>query len=115
MDREAIHELPNVETNAQARIESPQSQVPSRYIVWVGGGSVVVVFDRGDLRLRVSGNHTICRVECFSHVIVDTHCLVPQPFLPAKVDISSHTQAVKRSLWQEKSGACYGCYRASTK
>jgi hypothetical protein len=30
---------------------------------------------------------TICRVECFSHVIVDTHCLVQPRFLPARVAI----------------------------
>ena len=63
----------------------------------------------------VNGHPTISRVECFCHVIVDTQCFVQQPFLSASVDISSHTHATERSLWQEKSSTCHRCHRASTK
>jgi hypothetical protein len=41
MHREAILELSNIETDAQAGIEPFQGKIPSRYIARIGRGSVV--------------------------------------------------------------------------
>src|SRR3984885_9673589 len=64
MYREAIHEISNVERDAQTRSEPIQGEIQSRYVARVGSGSVVVVLDRGNLRFCVRGHHTISRVEC---------------------------------------------------
>src|SRR6266446_2272566 len=113
--REASQEIPNVETDAQARSEPLQSEIPSRYIARVRSGSVVVVPDRGNLRFCVGGHYTISRVECFSHVVVDTKRFVEQPLFPWRTHISAHTQATERILWQQKSGACCRRHRADSK
>src|SRR5580704_10016582 len=101
MDREAIHELPNIERDSQARSKPIQSQIPSRYIARVRSGSVVVVLDRANLGFCVDGHHTISGVQCFTYIIVNTQCFVQEPLLPTRVHILTHTHATERSLWQK--------------
>src|SRR5580693_6633005 len=113
--REASHEIPNVERNAQARSEPLQSEIPSRYIARVRSGSVVVVPDRGNLRFCVGGHHTIPRVECFSHVVVNSKSFVEQPLLPRRTHISAHAHATECIWWQKKSCACCRRQRADSK
>src|SRR6267154_1418948 len=56
MHRKASQEIPNIERDAQARSEPIQSQIPSRNIGGIRSSSVVVVLDRGNLRLGVGGH-----------------------------------------------------------
>src|SRR5580698_2217340 len=89
MHREASQEIPNIERDAQAGSEPIQSQFPSRNIAGIGSSSVVVVLERGNLRLGISRYPASSRVECFRNVIVDTRALFRNHSFP----LSSSVQA----------------------
>src|SRR6267154_24409 len=115
LHREPSHQIPNIERDAQARVEPVYGEIPSGNISRIRSSSVVVVVQRSNLRFGVCGHPTISRVERFCYIVVDTQCSVQKPLLRGRVDRSTHTHATQRILWQEKPAPCQRCQCASPK
>src|SRR6266849_3919820 len=99
--REASHETAKIEGDAHAGGQPIQSQMPFRDIPRIGSGSVVVVFERSNLRFGVSRRRTTWRVERFRDIIVDSNCSVQKPLLRGRVHVSTHAQTGE-CIWRQE-------------